>query len=226
MGSGEGVGTQDDIRDALPGTAIGGLVQASVFIFLGIGIAVQPNTVFLNERDDALVHTFPVRPKEPFLHRGLEIDDVEAAHKGRVQIGELVLFALVDGRYDAAALGEPPACERAVQRQVHDGLEYLRAGAVQFVQEEDDGLPVQRKPVRRHEFRLAGLLVLVRDTDEVARVGHLAEEECNHRHTLALEEFGEDFGLADAVAAHEHDVMAGGRHLQQLKQFSCVNAYI
>ena len=41
--------------------------------------------------------------EEPFLHGGLEIDDIEAAHEGRVQVGELLMLALIDGADEAAA---------------------------------------------------------------------------------------------------------------------------
>ena len=45
------------------------------------------------------------------------------------------------------------------------------------------------------------------EADKVARVGHLSEEEGDHRHALGLVVLGEYLALADAVVAHEHEVV-------------------
>ena len=88
------------------------------------------------------------------------------------------------------------------------------AGTVHFVQEEHHGLVVHGEPVGRHELGLAGLLVLVGQADEVARVTHLPQEQGDDGYALVLEVAGDDFALADAVFAHEQDVLCRWRGLE------------
>ena len=77
----------------LPRTTVGALVEALVFL----GVAVEPGRVVLDEVDDALVELLTGSPVEPFLDGGLELVDVESAHEGGVEVGELVFLALVHG---------------------------------------------------------------------------------------------------------------------------------
>ena len=223
MDRGQDADTLDNVRHALPGTAVRGLVQAGVIILFLVRVTVQPNGILFQEINDTRVHPAAPSPKQPFLRGGLEGDDVKAAHEGRVQVGKLVLVTFVDRRNDAASFRKTAACQRAVQSQVHDGLKNLRAGTVEFIQEQDDGLAVQREPVRRHEFRLSGFGVFGRDTDEVARVCHLTEEKRNDRHSFSGVVFSKNLGLANAVTTHQHQVVAGRDKLQDLEQFSCVD---
>lgn len=95
--------------------------------------------------------------------------------RARVKVCKLILLAVIDSRHYPAAGRQFQSCEFAVQGQIHDGLKYFRAGAVQFVEEKHNRLVVRREPVRWHEYGLAGLLVLVRQTDKVSRVGHLSK---------------------------------------------------
>ena len=215
-------GLLEDIRDALPATTVRGLVQAGVLSLLGVRVLVQPDLVLLDEVDDAAIDIGLARPEQPLLHGGAEVHDVETAYQCRVEVRQLVLVAGIHGTDDAAALRELAPGKLAVERQVHDGLEDFRTGAVQLVQEEDDGLAVQREPVGRHEVRLAGLLVLVGNTDKVARVAHLTQEECHDGHALLGEIVRQDLGLADTVLADQHEIVVGRGHVEELNQLGCI----
>ena len=71
---------RDDVAYALPGPAVRSLVNAGVFTFLGVGIAVKPNVVLLDEVDDPAVDSRLPRPQQPFLYGRAEIHDVEPGH--------------------------------------------------------------------------------------------------------------------------------------------------
>ena len=158
-------GILQDVAYTLPGTAVRGLIQTGIGTFPRVGILVQPERVLTDELFDTGVHAHLVSPEEPFLNRGTEGNHIEAAYQSRIQIRELVLVTGVNGADDAASFGKLTSGEGAVQGQVHNGLEDLRAGTVQVGQEQNDGFPVQREPVGRHEIRLTSCLVAVRDTN-------------------------------------------------------------
>ena len=114
------------------------------------------------------------------------------------------------------AFGQSLACQLTVEGEVHHRLQDLRTGAIQFVEEEDNRLTVLWEPVGWGEVGARGglsrcilLLHLGGDADDVARVGHLSEEQGDYFQPLLVEEAGEDFRLTDAVLAHEHDVLGG-----------------
>ncbi len=216
----------ENVAHAFPAAAVRGLVEARVGPLLGVGVLVQPQRVLPDEVADAAVHAGLLGPQKPFLDGGAEADDIEPGHEGRVQVGELVLVAGVHRRDDPAALRQAPARQLAVECQVHDRLQDFRPGAVEFVQEQDDGPAVQREPVRRHELRLAGGIVTVGNADQVAWIGHLAEEQGDDRHPFPGEVLGEDLGLADSVIAHQHDVLVGGRQVQERPQLRRVDVYV
>ena len=146
-------------------------------------------------------------PKEPLAHRGTEEIHVEARHQSGIQVGQLIFLTIVHGSDDAAAGRQGAACQLAVERQVHDRLQDFGAGTVHFVQEEHHGLVVHGEPIGWHELGLAGLLVLVGQADEVARVTHLTQEQGDDGYALVLKVAGDDFALADAVLTHEQDVL-------------------
>ena len=163
-------------------------------------------------------HTFVqsrlLRPKKPILYCGTESIDVEPRYQRRIQVRQLILLAVIDSRDKAAAFREGTPCKFTVKRQVHDGLEHLGAGSVQFVQEKHHRLSIGREPVWRHEIGLSGFAVLRWQADEVAWVGHLAQKQCDDFHSLRLEIAGQDLGLADAVTAGKHDVLRSGHSVE------------
>ena len=140
----DGIHLEHDVAHALPCTTVGALLESIKFT----GVAVEPGGVVLNEIDDSLVETLTDSPVEPFLDGGLELEDVEAAHEGWVEVGELVFLAIVYGRYEVAALWQRLACQLTIQGEVHHRLQNLRTGTVQLVEEEHDRLVVLRKPIR------------------------------------------------------------------------------
>ena len=89
----DGVHLEQDVGHMLPRTTVGTLVESFVFL----GVAIEPGRVVLDEVDDALVEFLTGSPVEPFLHGGLELVDVESAHEGRVEVGELVFLTLIHG---------------------------------------------------------------------------------------------------------------------------------
>ena len=113
-----------------------------------------------------------------------------------------------------AALGKWTPGKLPVETEVHNCLQDLGTGPVQFVEEEDYRLSVRREPVRRHEVCPAGVFIQVGESDEVSRVGHLSEEQCDHLESLFLEVSGQELRLADSVVADEHDVVCGRRAVQ------------
>ena len=94
----------------------------------------------------------------------------------------------------------------------------------QLVQEQDDGFSVQGEPPRRHEIRPSGGFVAVGNADQVARIGHLPEEQGDDLHSFRGVIIGEDPGFPDAVVPHQHDVLGGGGDVEQLKQLGDVDA--
>ena len=163
-----------------------------------------------------LVDAGLLSPQNPFARRGPEVIDIETGHQRWVQVCQLVLLAVVHGRYDAAARGQGASCQLAVQRQVHNGLEYLRPGAVQLVQKQHHGLVVSGEPVGRHKDRLPGGFVLVGQANQISRVTHLSQEQRHYLLAFGREEVCDDLGLTNAVLPGQHNVMRGWRALQQV----------
>ena len=215
-------GLLENIRDAFPATTVRRLVQSGVFAFPGIRIFVQPDLVLLDEVDDTTIDISLAGPEQPLLHRRTEINDMETADQCRIEVRQLVLVTGIHRTDDTAALRELAPRKLAVKRQVHNGLKDLRTGAVQFVEEKNDRLPVQGEPVGGHEVRLAGLFVLVGDSNQVTRVAHLAQEEHHDGHAFLGVIVSQDFGFADTVLADQHQIVIGRNHVEELNQLGCI----
>ena len=177
----------------------------------------------MNEIDDSAIQVVFLRPKQPFLHGRAEVHDIEAAHERRVKVCQLVLVSGIYGTDDAAAVGQSFPGKFPVQGEVHDGLQYLRSGTVELVEEEDNRLAVEREPVWRHEVGLACLFVFGGDADKVARVGHLSEEKCDYRHAFLGVVVGQYFRFADSMLADKHDVLLCRDNVEQPDEFSRID---
>ena len=120
----------------------------------------------------------------------------------------------------------PPVVDYPLCSIFHNGLEHFRSCAVQFIQEEYDGLPVQREPIWRHELGLACFRIPVRNAYEVARVTHLAQEQRDYLHPFAGEVLGEDFGFSYSVISDQHYVLVCGGDVKETQKlrgvYSCV----
>ena len=159
-------------RNLFPSTAVGVFLKA--LLLFGVAAAVEHFGVGAYELYNALVKPRAFGPKQPLVGRWAEGIDVEARHKCRVEVGQLVLVAVVTGRYYAASLGQGPSGKLAVEHKVHHRLQNLGACAVEFIEEQHNGLAVDGEPVGWHKGCLARCLVLCGKSQQIAGVTHLS----------------------------------------------------
>ena len=145
------------LRHSFPSAAVGRLFES--LVLASKGGSVKHFRVFRDKIDYAAIQSRLRRPQQPFLRGGLEFVDIEAAHESRIQIGQLVFFAIVHRANHTRAFGQLTTRKHTIQRQIHDGLQHLGTGAVQFIQEQHHRLAVGREPVRRHKQCLSCRLV-------------------------------------------------------------------
>ena len=89
-------GRLENVTDTLPSATVRSLIQTGVYTFLSVRVLVQPDGILADEIADSSIYSYLISPKEPFLGGRTECNHVEAAHKGWVQVGKLVLVTGVD----------------------------------------------------------------------------------------------------------------------------------
>ena len=179
--------------------------------------------LILDEIDNPPVMSGSASVLQPLVHRRFKPVNVEPRHQRRIEIGQLIFIAVVHRRDDDAAGGQPFAGERFGQGQFHHRLQHLGPAAVQFVQKQHDRLFVGGPPRRRQKLAAAGLLVLVQQPDQIARIAHLPQKERDDLHAPLGEIATDQFRFADAVTSHQHHVLLGRCRPKDLAKFVGVN---
>ena len=211
------------LRHSFPSAAVGRLFES--LVLASKGGSVKHFRVFRDKIDYATIQPRLRRPQQPFLHGGLEFVDIEAAHESWIQIGQLIFFAIVHRANHARAFGQLTARKHTIQCQVHNGLQHLGTGAVQFIQEQHHRLAVGRKPVWQHKQSFSCRLVKSRKPNQVAGIAHLSQKQNHHAFAASRKKLLKNLRLTDSVFAREHYVLRCGSRSQQSFQFQRINFY-
>ncbi len=182
---------------ALAGVDLAGLDRALV---------PEVTRVLPDEVHEHGVDTRLLRPVEPVLDRGLEVDRPEPVQEGRVHLVDGVFRGGIHRGEDARLGVELPAVQLVVEHDLESTLHDLGRGPIELIEEDDlRGLAGRHVPVRRSEARDA--LGELGEAEEVA-LGHLREapvDEVLLREPQDRGDLPEELRLADAVGAADED---------------------